>query len=156
MSKLEFTVPFNLFVYGDGTIGKTTTLKMLYQNMTGKSPKSARLIGTYKGKRFCLCTAGDSRGIIERNVAFMKKNGPFDIFISAVNAKFDSYDASQYYFQEIMEKYVSSKYSLWVEKLNPKVVEPNYKDKKDPAMQTTSIDDAKRLQDIIDNFIPML
>ena len=50
--KPDLTVPLNLFVYGEGTIGKTTTLEMLYQNMTGKSPKSARLIDTYKGKRF--------------------------------------------------------------------------------------------------------
>ncbi len=151
--KPDLTVPLNLFVYGEGTIGKTTTLEMLYQNMTGKSPKSARLIDTYKGKRFCLCTAGDSRGIIERNVAFMKKNGPFDIFISAVNAKFDSYDAAQYYFQEIMEGYVSSKYSLWVEKLNPKVLESNYKAEDNPASQKTSIADADRLKKIIDFYI---
>ncbi len=52
-----------------------------------------------------------------------------------------------------MEGYVSSKYSLWVEKLNPKVLESNYKAEDNPASQKTSIADADRLKKIIDFYI---
>lgn len=168
----EWYMPLSIFLYGGSDEGKTKTLVKLYEKLTKTSftkrnavfppfsyTKNAVTVTIY------ICTVGDDAKNTLNNIKNLDKNNQkqrIDIFITAVNNEFDnmmpnSLSVAQDYCTGLYSEITRcAKYALWVRKLNPKVVEPNYKDEKDPALQTTSIDDAKRLQDIIDNFIPML
>ena len=152
----DFRISMNLFLYGQGNLGKTTTLRMLYNKLSGKimSSNSTREIFTYKRMNIVICTTGDTRRFIEGNIAFLKKHikkGQENIiFISAVNQKMDSYDAMHNYQEEIMEGYVDSKFILWVEKLDPKIEEQPYVE---GGSKKTSNIDSTRLKEIIDFYI---
>lgn len=152
----------NILVYGQGNLGKTTTLRRLYKNLTGNVlPKNcSRKYFPYRGKQIVLCTAGDTRKIVVNNISELKKhatasiymngkNNHTDIFISAVNQKFDSYEAMQNLQEEIIDGTVDSKYILWIEKLNPKKEEHPYV----KGSTKTSDRDADRLKNIIDFYI---
>ena len=165
MGKLRdpvYNVPMNIFLYGEGGLGKTKTLKKLYYLLSKvQMPASTRecIIYNYMGRdvKIVICTAGDNREEIEKNLSFLRglleQEVKVDIFISAVRQSMDAYNAMQNYEAVIMERYVKSSFTMWVEKLNPKVLESNYKDEKDPASQKTSIADANRLKKIIDFYI---
>lgn len=158
-------LPLSIFLYGGSGEGKTKTLVKLYENLTNtKFTKRNAVFPSfvYKGKTILICTCGDTAKNIQLNIEKLyncQSAQKIDVFITAVNntGKTNPLSVAQDFCTELYSEITRcAKYALWVRKLNPKVVEPNYKDEKDPAMQKTSIDDAKRLQDIIDNFIPML
>lgn len=76
-----------IVLFGRGVIGKTRTLRMVIDKLEGKplsySTTDIRHVAFCKGKKVIITTWGDNEHEILENIAFMKKNEPFDVAITA-------------------------------------------------------------------------
>jgi len=161
-------LPLSIFLYGGSDEGKTKTLVKLYEKLTKTTftkrnavfPPFSYTLNSVTVTIY-ICTPGDSPKNILNNIKNLDKYSQkqqIDIFITAVNntgrKQPTTISVAQDYCTELYSEISRrAKFALWVRKLNPKDIEPNYKDEKDPASQKTSIADANRLKKIIDFYI---
>lgn len=164
---INWNVPLNLFLYGGSNEGKTTTLKKLYEVLTNTVFTKRNAVFPpfmYNGKWIYICTAGDGPDNILRNIKKLDKEyqkQKIDVFITAVNnderKNPNSVDVAQDFCTGLYSEVTrSSKYALWIRKINPHDVEKQYDPTNDVVLQRTSKLDADRLKSIIDNFLSML
>lgn len=83
MIKYQIVSKANIILFGTSNSGKTTTLRILYYLLTGKTaPKSThRIQDRYKGMTIDFAFDGDNLEVVESNVAFFENN-PCDIAVS--------------------------------------------------------------------------
>lgn len=80
-------------LYGSGGKGKTTTLNLLIELLSGKKRKGdGQVLIPYRDKNIAITTGGDKKDIVEGNIGFFVKQAG-DILVTATRTKGGPQDA---------------------------------------------------------------
>lgn len=94
-----------IVLFGRGEIGKTRTLRMVVDKLEEKplsySIADIRTVIQSQEKKVVVTTWGDNEGEILENIAYMRKNEPFDVAITAARTYGKTHAPIEAYAKEI-------------------------------------------------------
>ncbi len=134
-------------LFGKANCGKTSTLRMLYNRLSGHQGnigEDIRAVCKYKGCNVLFATWGDNLDEMDRNVGFMKSQ-TWDIAVTATRTRGGTVHILENYTDEIGANL------SWIAK---KYAEPEGKEEETVANQEDEAKILKTIDDIIDGKNP--